>query len=251
VPLSRLVRSALLACPPNVGLTLARAVDRVHGGDDSQTVRARLIGASLQHPAASTRYSRLVVARVPMELTPPAVLATVHIGPLAALEYFLERLPAEVLALTPRSSSGRPGVTTVGTATSGASPVAALIEARGALRRGAFVCLALDGNGSRAVDLPVFGKAVTVAGGGFALCRWTGAPLFPMAARWHGGQVEIEVGSPIPPGSDEIMAGAFGIWLERYLRTHPDALTGLFAPRLRQAPHNRHRTASPTPQGEP
>jgi hypothetical protein len=60
------------------------------------------------------------------------------------------------------------------------------------------------------------------------MARLAGVPLVPLAARWHGGIVEVEVGDELvadgfssPETFERTLATAAAGWLENYLRSDP------------------------------
>jgi hypothetical protein len=60
------------------------------------------------------------------------------------------------------------------------------------------------------------------------MARLAGVPLVPLAARWYGGTVEVEVGDELvadgfssPEICERKLATAATGWLENYLRSDP------------------------------
>jgi lauroyl/myristoyl acyltransferase len=113
--------------------------------------------------------------------------------------------------------------------------IAATTEAARILRGGGFTLLVVDGLGTAQVPATIFGRAVSLSAGAFALARLSDAPILPVAVRWHGGAVRITAGAPISPGEATEMAAALARWLETYLREHPGELTFTVAKLLRAA----------------
>jgi len=191
-------------------------------------LRMRVLEAGLNSPTARWPYPPLAGELDLTRLRPPLVLAGFHVGPLPALGILLEQLPGEVLVLQ-LSGTARRRLQAGWTGTEEWQRAAALRRAVGTLRAGGSVFLLVDANEfPTTVDVTLFGRTTRLARGAFALARITGSPLVPIAPRWRGGRVEIVVGDAIPPGDEAAMAAATAGWLERFLRSSPEALSQLF-----------------------
>ncbi len=60
------------------------------------------------------------------------------------------------------------------------------------------------------------------------MARLAGVPLVPLAARWHGGTVQVEIGDEMvadgfssPEIFERTLATAAAGWLENYVRRDP------------------------------
>jgi lauroyl/myristoyl acyltransferase len=192
----------------------------------SNFLMAEALDAALERPGSRSPHPR-VVPTPAADLRPPAIIASFHIGPFPAIAAVLEQLDGEVLAVHRGRFAPRPGVTLVRIGESEWERARIFHRAVQALRSGGFVYTALDGYGDDGYDaatleVPMLGGTVSLARGGFALARITGAPLVPMVARWRGTRVEITSGDPIEPGRTEVAtAAATASWIEGYLREYP------------------------------
>lgn len=168
----------------------------------------------------------------------PTVLATVHLGPMEAAGLLLGDLDGPVLAFTAGMPS-RPGIRTVDASGGEWSRTAGMLEAVRCLRAGGSVFLAVDAGESNArVDIPLLGRKLSIASGGFALARLSGAPLVPVATRWRDRRIEIEPGPRISAASDQEMGAALAAWLEQFVLVHPVDLGRPFVDELLSAPVN-------------
>jgi lauroyl/myristoyl acyltransferase len=95
----------------------------------------------------------------------------------------------------------------------------ALLDALAAIRAGGLVTTTLDGGNGAAAGVLLFGRRLDLGLGGFALARWTGAPLVPVVALWEDGGVVCELGAPV---SDPAEATR---WLEALLRRSPGQIS--------------------------
>jgi len=162
-------------------------------------------------------------------LRPPLILGFFHAGAVQALGSAIERLPGPVLALRQGLlHPSRPPVRVESTEGDGQRRAAAFQRALAHLGAGGFVVVALDIVPGPGLRVPCLGRAIELARGPFAMARLTGAPLMPLAARWRGGEVEIETGDPLaaPPAAapevwESALAAAAARWLERYLLGSP------------------------------
>jgi hypothetical protein len=192
----------------------------------SNFLMAEALDAALVRPGARNPHPRVVPNAAP-DLRPPMIIASFHVGPFAAIGAVLEQMDGKVLAVHRGGFAPRLGLTLVRTGDDEWERARTFHRAVRALRSGGFVYTALDGYGDEgydaaAIDVQMLGGTVSLARGGFALARITGAPLVPMVARWRGTRVEIAHGEPIEAGgTEEAMVGSAASWLGRYLREHP------------------------------
>ncbi len=164
-------------------------------------------------------------------LHPPLILGFFHVGAVQALGSAAERLPGPVLALRQGLlHPTRPPVRIESTEGDDQHRAAVLWGARAHLDAGGFVVVALDVVPGAGIRVPCLGRTIELARGPFAMARLTGAPLVPLAARWCGGEVEIETGDPLataaplaptPEAWESALAVAAARWLERYLLGSP------------------------------
>lgn len=184
--------------------------------------RIRKAGSGPVDPLVRTRESFST-------LRPPLILGFFHAGAVQALSAAIERLPGPVLALRQRLlHPPRPPVRIESTEGDGQRRARAFQRALAHLDAGGFVVVALDLVPGPGLRIPCLGRAIELARGPFAMARLTGAPLMPLAARWRGGEVEIETGDPLaaPPAAapeawESALATAAARWLERYLLGSP------------------------------
>jgi hypothetical protein len=229
-----LLERTLLRLPPLLALRVISGFAAARGVDPRHH-RARLITAALGHPAPAGRYGSVLLPYVGPPLTPPVILTTLHLGPLTALAYFLERLPGDVLALHRWSVPPRPGVRMLEVSDSSAERAGAFLAGYRALRMGETIFLALDGGCDSCTSIVVSGRRVVVARGPFALSRMTGAPLVFIGARWARGRVEVVAGAPVAAADESDMVAALAPSIEAFLSLDPDP-SDLFARALAQSP---------------
>lgn len=150
----------------------------------------------------------------------PRILATFHVGAVHAFGPALERLQSPVLAFRDGPIFTPRGALEIQT-TKGDEQLraAALHRALQHLRDGGIVFLAFDDARGDGVEAQCLGRRLRIAGGAFALARWTSAPIQIAAARWIGHRVAIDLGQPLTTPSEA--AG----WLERYLLETPSEVT--------------------------
>jgi hypothetical protein len=211
-------------------------LERARRATWSARLRSSVLDAALSVPGAARPYPRLLSGPDPARMRPPAVLATVHIGPVSTLGLLLEQLPADVLALQAGNevkAPQRPGWTILHVdSASEWDRAAAFGRALATLRAGGFVVLTVDGHGSH-LEVPLLGRKVCLARGAFALARASGAPIVPLTARWRGAAVEIVAGEPLPPGDEQEMAAAFAAWIEARVRETPGEILPSFVELIR------------------
>jgi hypothetical protein len=162
-------------------------------------------------------------------LHPPLILGFFHVGAPHALGAVFEWLPVPVLAL--RLGLRRPAVPTLTVLTiEGSTQQRALVFSRAMahLQACGVVASALDFVSGPSLTVPFLGRSLELARGPFAMARLAGAPLVPLAARWHGGIVEVEVGDELvadgfssPEICERNLATAAAGWLENYLWSDP------------------------------
>jgi len=160
---------------------------------------------------------------------PPFILGFFHVGAPQALGAVFEWLPVPVLAL--RLGIRKPAVPTLTVLTiEGSTQQRALVFSRAMahLQACGVVASALDFVSGPSLTVPFLGRSLELARGPFAMARLTGAPLVPLAARWHGGIVDVEVGDELvadgfssPEICERKLATAAAGWLENYLRSDP------------------------------
>lgn len=184
--------------------------------------RIRMAGNGPLAPLVRTRESFSA-------LRPPLILGFFHAGAVQALSAAIERLPGPVLALRQGLlHPPRPPVRVESTEGDGQHRAMVLQRALTHLGAGGFVVVALDVVPGAGLRVSCLGRTIELARGPFAMARLTGAPLLPLAARWRGGEVEIETGDPLaaPPAAapevwENALATAAARWLERYLLSSP------------------------------
>lgn len=170
-------------------------------------------------------YPRVISGPDPGDLPAPLVLATFHMGPLAALGGLVERLPGPVCIPV-----GAGGVVTrqaryVPTLGGETQRAAAVMEALRTLRGGGYALVLVDGFGTARMPQTVLGREVSLSRGAFALARLADAPVLPLAVRWRGPAVEILAGQVIEPADEASMAKAMVVWLDGYLHEYPGELS--------------------------
>jgi hypothetical protein len=204
----------------------------------SNLLLGRALHAAATRPGRRPLHPEMLAEPAAAQLAPPLILAFAHIGPYQALGWLLERLDADVLALVERGGFvPRPGMTIVSTGEDEWSGARALGRAVAALRSGAFVFLAMDGQEAATIEAPALGGTVALARGPFALARLTATPIVPLVARWRGLSIEIALGDTVQPSLDEhAMAAEAAAWLDRYLRSFPGELSPHLLGALRLPP---------------
>lgn len=212
--------------PPTLLVSgVAFAMPGTRRRDTGAFYRDRVLRLRYLNPSVAWPYPRLICGPDPMAIPSPAVLATFHMGSLAALGALLERLPAPVSIIRGAGQVTARRSRYLRTSEGEAQRVAAVIQAIHTLRQGGFVLVVADGPATARVEQILLGRPISLPSGAFALARLSGAVLVPVAARWRGAAVEILAGDPIPPAPEATMASALVGWLERYLRDHPEELT--------------------------
>jgi hypothetical protein len=170
-------------------------------------------------------YPRVVASPDAAGLKAPMVLATFHMGPLAALGGLTSRLPGPVCVLLGAGEVVTRRATYLPTLGGEAQRVAAVMEALRTLRGDGYALVVVDGFGSARLQQTALGREVSLSRGAFALARLAGAPIVPVAVRWRGPAVEILAGQVIEPADEASMAKAMLAWLEGYLREYPGELS--------------------------
>jgi hypothetical protein len=202
----------------------------------SNSVRYALIANALGSPVRAWPRPFDVVWADVRDLPSPAVLATVHIGPMEAAGLLLDRLDREVLGFTAGMPS-HPRIRSIDASGGEWARTAGMLEAVRFLRDGGVVFLAVDASESTArFDIPLLGRQVSIALGAFAVSRLSGAPLVPIATRWRDRRIEIERGPTIPATDALEMGTAFGGWLEEFVLAHPVDLGPAFVGKLLRVP---------------
>ena len=186
------------------------------------------------------RYPQLVPDPRLVELRPPLVLASFHVGPLPALAPLLAQLPGEVVALDRGQFGALPNLPVLPGGEDTAARAAAFNRALAALRSGGFAFITIDAFHPQefevaAIEVPLLGRTLPLARGAFALSRIAGVPLVPLVARWRGTAVEVELGDPISPGpgGERALAEKAAAWVENYLRARPGEMSVFMLERLR------------------
>jgi lauroyl/myristoyl acyltransferase len=156
-------------------------------------------------------------------LRPPAILAAFHLGPLQAFSAVVDRLRVETLELRLEREAAHPSNAVIAlTNEDESNRVAAFHHAIKTLRAGKFVFLTAEPYFGSRIEAMLFGRAITLARGPFALARLTGAPIIPLVARWRGTRVEIIRGDAIAASKNEsLSAAAMAKWLQDYLAANP------------------------------
>jgi hypothetical protein len=201
----------------------------------SSSVRYRVLSSAMGCAGTPWPYWGLVTLSGGPLPRPPAVLATLHIGPMAGLGLLLDRLPGDVLAVT-AGLPPRPGMRTAESGHSEWQRMLVFRQALQALTRGGFVFLAVDGAANRRIDVPLLGRRPSIGAGAFALARMTDSPVVPVAARWRNRAIEIVTGAPIPPGEESTMAVVFANWFQHLIESHPEELGPGFVSWLARSP---------------
>lgn len=153
-------------------------------------------------------------------LSGPRILATFHVGAIHALGPLLERLPSPVISF--RSGmifNGRGPLEVQSTEGNEQDRAAALHRALLQLRRGGLILMAIDVVPDQGIETRCLGRALRLAPGAFALARWTGAPIIPIAARWRGSEIRVHAGDEVKKPEDA------AAWLESYLLESPSETT--------------------------
>lgn len=160
----------------------------------------------------------------------PAILAFFHIGAFLGVGAILDQLNAPILALRRGFLVDKPYVDIRVEDTGVDEQYRARIFLRSLeeLRRGHFLVSALDVVPAATISVPCIGSRLTLSRGPFVLSRLTGAPIFPIIARWEGTSVRIMVGEPFPTNvSEEEMAAAAARCLEAHVTRWPADLQGV------------------------
>lgn len=168
-----------------------------------------------------------IVTQPPFDdLRPPAILATVHLGPLHAIASVVEALAIGTLSFRLETdAAGANNAIIAETNDDEMTRAAAFYNAVRALRAGQFALVTLEPDQGAHIEVALFGRTMRFARGPFALARVTGAPLIPLVARWTGRRVEIIRGETIAAFPDEsVSAAAAAAWLEQYLGEHPEEM---------------------------
>ncbi|HYC59815.1 MAG TPA: hypothetical protein VEK79_09635 [Thermoanaerobaculia bacterium] len=148
-----------------------------------------------------------------VQLRPPMIVGTFHIGPIHGLSVLADRLAAPSLVL--RGA--------LGTDQQRALMFHRAIEH---LQQHGFVIMALDPQEARRIEVPFLGGTLHLARGAFAMARIARVPIVPLVARWDGDAIELIVGEPLAVSTDEHkLASAAARWLEQYLRDAPGELS--------------------------
>ena len=180
--------------------------------DQGAYYRDRLLRLRDRSPLVHWPYPRALASPDPADLHAPMVLATFHMGPLAALGGLIERLPGPVCVLLGAGQVVTRRARYVRTLGGEQQRAAAVVEALHTLRAGGYALVVVDGVGTGLVQTTVLGRPVSLAAGAFALARLADAPLLPVAVRWRGAAVEIVAGEQIAPTDDAAMATALVAW---------------------------------------
>lgn len=218
----RLIELALLRLHPSVALRLV-----------PRRRRSRLLTAALCHPGRAGRFASVV--RSP-PVVGPAVIVTVHRGPVTALAYFLERIPGDVLALHRWTIPPRPGMRMIEVGDTAGERALAFYDAYRVLSNGGSVFLALDGRGNSLARITVAQRELTVARGALELARLTGTPIVLVTPYWRGTGVHVTASDPIPPGPESAMTVALGKAIEAALQDGPRDPEDLFELSLAASP---------------
>ena len=169
-------------------------------------------------------------------LQAPCILATFHVGATHALAPALERLTKPVLALRLGSlAAPRPPVEMLTTEGGEQQRAAVFHRAILQLERGGFVVMAVDVVPGAWVDVTCLGRPLRLARGPFALSRLSGAPIVPLVSRWSRRGVHVIAADPLQGAqcgghagdgtdSEQALADAAAVWLERYLLDAPSEL---------------------------
>lgn len=185
-----------------------------------RSARFRLFGTLLWHgyPVPDLEFFDLPDLS---DLQPPAILASLHTGPLLSVGLILERLPSRPLALSTEFPSGA-RFESLHVAPSLGSRARAVRRAVEELRTGRFVFTTIDNpQRRRHVEAAFLGRNVKLAPGAFVLSRLARAPIVPLLATWQDGRVVVLRGPLVAPGPDETMGSALGRWLDQLFRTTP------------------------------
>lgn len=169
-------------------------------------------------------------------LRSPIVLVSLHVGAFEALGAAVESVPGEFVAFHGRERPARAGMTLLEAGSSESDRVRAFARALAHMRRGASTLVLADSvqPGIPAIEVPMLGRTLALARGPFALARMARAPVVPVAARWRGTAVEVEVGGSVgPDGGEEAMARAVGSWFDGYVSARPGELSVFTRWRLR------------------
>jgi lauroyl/myristoyl acyltransferase len=199
-----------------------------------------LQGEAVAAAVAHGRYPGLVPSPRLEALRPPLVLAAFHVGPFQALGAALTELRGELVALDRGQFGAAQRITVLPGGEDEAARARVFNRALATLRSGGFAFMNVDAfhpeqfNVST-IDVPLFDRTLPLARGAFALARLADVPVAPIAARWRGIELEVEIGEPLHPGSggEQALAQATASWIERYLRARPGEMSVFMLERLR------------------
>jgi lauroyl/myristoyl acyltransferase len=192
-------------------------------------LKGEVLEAAMAARGDASPYPRVVPNPALDALRLPVVLVGFHVGPYQALAAVLSARPSDGLAV---ERGGRFGVREHFELIRGGNDEAERARTfRRALERvrsGGWFFANLDALDPderwpvATIDAPLLGGVMRLARGPFAVARLSGAPIVPLAARWRGTAIEVEVGAPVQPGiGEEGMARAVAAWLDAYLRERP------------------------------
>ena len=157
-------------------------------------------------------------------LPAPAILATVHCGPIGAFSGVVRNTERAVLIFRAAGAPPPPPHSVVSTGGADDQRALALHQGTVHLRRGGRVLMMLDPFTATRTATPFFDRSFLLARGPLVLAKWSGAPIIPVVARWRGCRVEIVTGDAVH-GSDETrMAASLGRWLEGYVMENPSEI---------------------------
>jgi hypothetical protein len=213
---------------------------RARLGARQRTWENFLKGEAVSIAATHGRYPSLVPNPRLAALQPPLVLASFHVGPFAAMGAALERLPGEVVALDRGQFGTLPNITVLPRGENPADRSRAFNAALTALRSSGFAFVNVDAFAPdhlevSTIEVPMLGRTLPLARGAFALARIADVPIVPIAARWRGNALEVEIGEPTRMDADgeRGMAEATAAWIECYLRERPGETSVFMLERLR------------------
>lgn len=197
------------------------AISRVRQESWAGHLRMRAWEGSIDAPRAPSRYAPVELKLDPAALEPPMVLALFHLGPTRALRALFDVLPARTLLLA-RSERTVGGLDVLRVTQDPAVRAACVARAIRGLRDGRFVAGAVDTVDTAAeVEAALFGRAIRLARGPFAIARLARVPLVPVATTWDGRRPAVLAGRPISSSDEPELIAQTARWLEEHLGRHP------------------------------
>lgn len=192
-------------------------------------LKGEVVEAAMAARGDAGAYPRVIRNAALDELRPPVVLVGFHVGPYQALAAVLGALPGDGLAVERGGRfAAREQFELIRGGVDEAERARTFRRALERVRSGGWFFANLDALDPderwpvATLGAPLLGGVIRLARGPFAVARLSGAPIVPLAARWRGTAIEVEVGAPVQPDvGEDGMARAVAGWLEDYLRERP------------------------------